>query len=205
MAEDAQAAKSGTNEDTSRTDTEKASLESLNLTMDKRYDLVLAVVVLLIGVFLLIESLDIRPGMVRDPITSRGLGVYSGILIIIFASVQVVVRLVTWSALPGNFVPSEAEGASDEPQYPASAARSLSIALTGMLWVWLLKPLGCVIATPVFLFIVIWIMGVRSRAKLIAFPIVFGLAMWTMFSQILKIIMPMGPLEPLARSLGLMP
>ena len=50
-----------------------------------------------------------------------------------------------------------------------------------------------------------WLMGVRSRAKLIGFPLGYTLVVWAVFSQILDVILPLGPLTALARSWGLTP
>jgi len=203
MVEDVQAAKRGTNEDTSREDEEKASPGKLSITMDKRFDLAVAVGVALVGVFILIGARNIRTGSIPDPITSRGLANITGLLLIIFGVILSVLRLRIWSAMPGHFVPEE--GQTDEEGYPASAIRYSGIALASLLWVWLVKPLGFLIVTPLVLLAMIRLMNVRSRMKLIAFPILFTVLTWVMFSQVLGIIMPLGPLTAFARSLGLVP
>ena len=203
MVEDTQTAKRGTNEDTSREDEEKASLETLSITMDKRFDLMVAVGIVLVGAFILVEARDIRAGSIPDPITSRGLPNITGILLIVFGIILTVLRLRSWSELPGHFVPEE--GQTDEEGHPASALRYFGIALASLLWVLLIRPLGFLFVTPLVLWVVIMLMNVRSRIKLIAFPILFTLLTWLMFSQVLSIIMPLGPLTPFARSLGLVP
>ena len=114
-----------------------------------------------------------------------------------------VVRLMTWSKLPGNLVPSE--GYEDEEGHPTSAARAFGIILATFIWVWLLKILGYLILTPFFLAFVIYLLGVRDRLKLIGFPLIFTAAAWTLFSQILKIMLPLGPLGPFFSSIGLAP
>jgi len=56
----------------------------------------------------------------------------------------------------------------------------------------LLRSLGYLIATPLFLFIAIWAMGTRTLGKLIIFPIVYTIVTWFIFSQPLKFNLPLG-------------
>lgn len=191
-------------QDTHQDNEAKAPLEKLSITMDKRIDLAVAVAIALFGMFVLVEARNIRPGTIPDPVTSRGLADIGGILLIIFGILLAALRLQTWSAMPGNLVPDEG-GQADEEGYPASALRYMGVALASLLWVWLIKPLGFLIATPLFLLALSLFMNVRSRTKLIAFPILFTLLTWVAFSQVLSVIMPLGPLTSFARSLGLTP
>ena len=48
-------------------------------------------------------------------------------------------------------------------------------------------------------------MGERSLFKIIVYPILYSVVTWFVFSQLLHIVIPLGPLNNLARSLGLMP
>jgi len=56
-----------------------------------------------------------------------------------------------------------------------------------------------------FLLVFLLDMGVRSWKMLVAFPVIFTLLTWYVFSQPLKVILPLGPLTTFARSLGLTP
>jgi hypothetical protein len=203
MAEDAQAAKRGTNEEGGRSEKEEASPEKLSITMDKRVDLAVIVAIVLLGAFFLIEAGGIREGTLPDPITSRGLPKIVGIFFIIVGSILTVLRLLTWSALPGNFVP--AEGSTDEEGHPASALRAFGIAMAALLWVWLVSALGYLFVTPLFMVALSLVMGVRSRVKIIGFSAIYTLGTWVIFSLILKITLPLGPLAAYFRSLGLTP
>ena len=203
MTEDAKVAKGSTNENTSGKEDERAFLETLSITMDKRIDLALDVAIVLLGGFILVASRDVRLGLTPDPITSRGMPEIVGAFLVIAGIVLGAMRLRTWSALPGHLVLEEGKG--DEEGHPASWVRAFGIILAAWLSVWLLKPLGFLIVTPLFLFAFLLIMGVRSWGKRIAFPTIYTLATWYIFSQLLKIILPLGPFAPLARSLGLMP
>jgi hypothetical protein len=48
-------------------------------------------------------------------------------------------------------------------------------------------------------------MGERAWWKIIVYPAAYTLVTWYVFSQPLQIILPLGPLTGLARSLGLTP
>ena len=195
MAEDVNAVKGDTNED--------KPLIKVKLIMDKRIDLAIAIAGILIGVFILVETRNISAGSVVDPITSRGLPVAGGILFIILGAVLTLIRLLTWSRFPGNFIPME--GKEDDEGHPASWIRAWVVIVAAWLSTWLLKPLGFLLATPPFLLLFLLVMGVRSWGRLIGYPIIYTLVTWYIFSQPLRVILPLGPLTPLARSLGLTP
>lgn len=201
MTENEKNVKSDTGDDTSRRDEQKASFEAVSMTMDKRGDLAIAVGTALLGLFILIAARDISEGSIPGPVTSRGLPNILGAFLLIGGVVLAVRQILVWRALPGHLVPEE--GQEDEPGHPASWIRAFGIMVASMLSVWLLQPLGYLIVTPLFLFVTSLFMGVRSRAKLVAFPIVFTVPVWAIFDPILGINLPLGVLEPVARSLGI--
>jgi hypothetical protein len=203
MAEDVKTANSGTNESTTPDEKEKAPWEKLAITMDKRADLAVSLVTVSVGAFLLIASRDIRPGSVTDPVTSRGIPEILGLFLVIGGMVRVITRLLSWSQLPGHLVPEE--GQEDEQGYPASWARAIGVIFVSLLWGWLLKPLGFLFITPVYLSVTLWIMGVRSWVKIAAFTIIYTVTAWVIFGPLLGSRIPLGPLTALARSLGLIP
>jgi protein-S-isoprenylcysteine O-methyltransferase Ste14 len=203
MTDDTKTEKDGNNKDANREDKGKPSLQKLSITMDKRVELAVAAAVVLFGVLLIVDARGIEEGLLPDPIGSRGMPEITGIFLIIVGIILGVMRLATWSVLPGHLVPSE--GHEDEEGHPASWVRAFSIILAAWLSVWLQRSLSYLIATPLFLFVALWFLGVRSWGKLIAFPIIFTLAVWCIFSQVLGFVIPLGFLTPFARSLGLTP
>jgi putative tricarboxylic transport membrane protein len=98
-----------------------------------------------------------------------------------------------------------AEGKDDDEGYPASWIRAWAVIVAAWLSTWLLQPLGFLVSTTLFLLVFLLVMGVRSWKMLIGFPTIYTLVTWYIFSQLLKIILPLGPLTRLARSLGLTP
>ena len=198
MNEDVRFARNGANESAGLEQEENDSQQDLEITMDKRCDLALAVGTGLLGVFILVASRNIRAGLLHDPITSRGLPIMTGILLIIGGIALTVRELLTWSVLPGHLVPEE--GQTDEKGYPASWVRAFGIILASFLWQWLLKPLGFLIDTPFYLLASSWIMGVKSWVRIISFSILFTVLVWAIFHPLLYIRLPLGPLEDWAGS-----
>jgi hypothetical protein len=201
MTEETKTAIDSTNENVYREEESKTFLEELEITMDKRIDSAVAAAIVLLGLFLLIATRYIREGSMPDPLTARGLPYVTGLFLVIGGIIQVVRQVLTWSEIPGNMVPEE--GQADEKGYPASWVPCFSIIALSFMWEWLLKPLGFLIVTPLYIFISSLIMGEREWLKIIAFSIIFSLANWIIFGPLLGIRFPLGPLNHLALSLGL--
>lgn len=177
--------------------------EPIRIAMDKRVDLLLALGLAGLGIFICYVASGFRVGVFPDPITPRGLPYITGGFMILAGIVLVIRRILTWSALPGVLVVSE--GTDDEPDHPASAWRAAGIMALTFLWVWQLRSVGYLLLSPIVLFGMLWLMNVRSKLALILFPLGFSLIVWIIFSVLLKIIIPLGPLMPLARRWGLVP
>jgi hypothetical protein len=203
MQKDANGARSITTEETKQENEKESFKIPFRLTLDKRIDLAIMGVIVLYGVFLIIEARKVRTGMIPDPIGSNGMGYLTGIFLIIGAIAAGIIRLMAWSVLPGNLVPGE--GHEDEEGHPSSWVRVFSIVLVTWVSVWLLKSLGYLIATPLFMIIAVWLMGTRTMGKLIVFPVLYTLISWYIFSQPLQFVLPLGFLTPFFRSLGLAP
>jgi len=201
MKESVNAAESGAKEDTRLDNKDSSSKIPIRLTMDKRIDLALAVVIVLVGVFIVVESRGIPEGYVKSAISSREMPLIAGVFLIICGIVLAAVRLINWSMLPGNLVPGE--GHEDEEGHPSTWVRPFIIVLAAGLSVWLLDWAGYLIATPLLMFASFWFMGTRSWWKLIGFAVIYTILTWYVFSQILQFGIPLGFLEPFFRSLGL--
>lgn len=180
-----------------------AAVESLAIKMDKRVDLALSVSVALLGGYICIAASGFRTGSFPDPMTPRGLPYITGAFMILAGLFGAARRLIAWRNLPGNKAVSE--GKEDDPAHASSALRPYGMMALALAWCVLLRPLGYLIVTPPMLFGMVWLMGVRSPGKLVGFPVLYTLIVWAVFSQVLSIIMPLGPLTALARSWGLTP
>jgi hypothetical protein len=178
-------------------------VDPIRIEMDKRVDLALHAVMIGFGLVAVYIATGFRLGGYPDPVTARGLPYFTGTYLVVAGLILAARRILTWSEIPG--IHTVSEGTDDEPGRPASWVRSFSIIGIAALWAYSLKYLGFIVATPFALFAMIWLMEVRSRAKLILFPLLFTILSWAVFSQILGVILPMGFLSHFARSLGLMP
>ena len=171
------------------------------MTMDKRADLAISVFIASLGVFVLITSRNIRAGTISDPITARGLPTAMGAFLIIGGFALAMRQLLHWSELPGHLVLEE--GQEDEKGYPASAVRAISIIFLSMLWGWFLNPMGFLFVTPLYMVVCSWVMKMQSWVKMTAFSVIYTISAWLIFGPLMGIRLPLGPLESLARSLGL--
>jgi hypothetical protein len=174
----------------------------LPITMDKRVDLALALGCVLLGAAAAWIATGFRIGNYPDPLTSRGLPYSLGGFLVAGGGVLAARRLNGWRQLPGNLVVSE--GTEDETGHPADSRRSFAVMACGFLWAVLLMPAGYLIATPVALSGMMLAMDVRSWRRVILFPAGFTAVTWVIFAQMLNVLLPLGPLAPLARRLGLM-
>lgn len=195
MAEDVQAGQGTGNGD------EKTSLEKMSISMDKRADLAMSVFTVLLGVFVLIVARGIRAGSTPDPITSRGLPTIMGVLLIVGGVILAIRQLLHWEELPGHLVPEE--GQEDEAGYPSSAVRALGIILLSIVWAWFLEPVGFLFITPLYLVVCEWVMGEKSWMKNVVYSVIYTIASWTIFGLLMGMRLPLGPLDPLARELGI--
>jgi putative tricarboxylic transport membrane protein len=177
--------------------------EPIRIAMDKRVDLLLALGLAGLGIFICYVASGFRVGVFPDPVTARGLPYICGGFMIVAGFALAVRRLLTWSKLPGVSVVSE--GTDDEPGHPASAWRTAGVVALTFLWIWLLRSVGYLILSPLVLFGMLWLMDVRSKLVLMLFPLGFTLVVWLIFSVMLNIVIPLGPLMPLARRWGVVP
>ena len=201
MTADTTAAQGGTNENKSQGEEKKKF--AFSITMDKRVDLALSIVLGLFGIFLCVMASTFYMGRVDDMFTAKGAPYVTGVFLLICSIILVVLQVRSWSEIPGRFVVSEA-AKEDEEGHPASWKRAFGVviaaSITSILW----HPVGYVIMVPLFMIAALLIMGETRWRKILIFALIFGFGSWYLFSQILAFIIPLGILEPLARSLGLL-
>ena len=175
--------------------------EPIRIEMDKRVELVVLVAMIAFGAGVIYIASGFRLGSYPDPITTRGLAYFTGGYLIVAGLYLATRRLLTWSAIPGNYTLSE--GNTDEKGHPASALRAFAIMGLSILWALTVMPIGFLIVTPLTLMAVVWLMNVRTPGKLIAFPLIFTLVTWLVFAEGLGIRLSYGIMTGLARSWGL--
>jgi hypothetical protein len=180
-----------------------AAEEPIDIKMDKRVDLLLALIVVAVGAYVCFTASHFRTGSFPDPLTSRGFPYITGGFMILAGLFSAARRVLTWSSFPGNLVVSE--GKEDDPRHISSSSRPYLMMALAAAWCFLVRPAGYLVVTPLMMAGMAWLMGVRSRGKLIGFPLAYTLIVWVVFSQILHIVLPLGPLTSLFRAWGLTP
>lgn len=168
--------------------------------MDRRIDAAVAFCVVLLGVFVLVAAQDVRPASIADPIGSKGAPRFVGIILLVGGAALVLRRLLQWRS-ESNLVP--AEGTEDDPGVPAgSASRAFSIWLAAVVYVQALPEVGYVLATPLFLAVVLWLFAIRSW-MLVAVPLGFTIPVFLIFTLFLNVRLPTGVLDEVLRQWGL--
>jgi hypothetical protein len=161
--------------------------------MDKRVDLLVALGFMAFGVWLLHSSTTIPQGSVDDEIGSGGFGRVLALIIIVLSGYVVVRSLLAWRRRPGNLVPHQ--GSADDPVAPASSMRAFAMFAALALYVWGVSHLGYLIITPVFVFIALWLMRVRSVTGLIATPLLYTAGSYALFEGVFGVLLPLGLLD----------
>ena len=169
--------------------------------MDRRGDLAFAVVVVLYGAALVIATALQEPGPQFDPIGKQGLPYAFGAIFMIAGGFLVLRRVRTWRSETSNIV--YREGAEDEEGYPASLSGPILIAGLLTAYAISLPFAGYLIATPPFMAAALWILDRRQRALLIGLPVAFTLVVFLVFSQLLSVPLPVGPLTELLVNLNI--
>ena len=161
--------------------------------MDKRVDLTVATGFLAFGIWLLVASFRIPQGSVPDSIGSGGVARILAVVIILAAGYLVARRLVGWRRTAGATVP--AEGSSDNPDHPASTRRGLGIFGLLVAYAFGVRYLGYPIATPIFVGVALYVMGVVSWVRLVALSVLYTVVSYGLFVGFFGVLLPLGVLS----------
>ena len=167
--------------------------------MDRRVDLTIALLMVGFGVWMYVMAGGIRQGTVVDPVGTAGM---IRLLAIILAGGGVILSIQRLRGLTRNGASTvAAEGKADDPGYPASSMRALGMGGLSLLYTLLLPALGYLLLTPPFIGAGIWIMGVRSLGKIVAFALIFTVIVHLVFVALFGVLLPLGPLDTYNRIL----
>lgn len=171
--------------------------------MDRRVDLALAALFVALGSAILMLTTRIRTTVVIDPIGPRGFGYFLGGALVVGGTAVALSRLRRWNdGARGDLVPSD--GATDEDGTPSSALRPLLVVASAGAYILLLGRLGFLLATPLFLGSLLWLMRTRSVRGRIVLPVVFTVVVFAVFALGLNVNLPAGPLRPLFLRYGIL-
>lgn len=168
--------------------------------MDRRIDTAVAAAFMMFGIFVILQATTIKTGLVRDPVGPRAAFYFAGGMMAVGGFWLVLRNLLAFRREAGKQM--QAEGSQDEPSYPASFKRAAFIMISCILYGAVFVPLGYLLATPLFLLATLFIL--EQRAWLTNVMVAFGFTViaYFVFSEVLGVRMPYGPLTGPLRELG---
>jgi putative tricarboxylic transport membrane protein len=168
--------------------------------MDRRTDLAIAAVVVALGVFVIAVASQISLGLYKDPVGPRAFFYGCGVVFILGGLAIVAQRLYGWRREAAPLI--AAEGGDDEPGYPVMAWRVWALVLASLVYAALFRPLGYLIATPLYLVAILCLLEVRRPLSVGLTAITFTAFCYIVFAQVLDVRIPVGPLTGFFRSMG---
>ncbi len=142
--------------------------------------------------------------VLQDVVGARGFAYVVGALVAVGGAVLAVMQLRS-IASGANLAPDalSAELGGDDPRYPASTLRAFAVFVAMAAYIWMLRPVGYIPATVVFMAVGTWIMGGRGLVRLFLYPLVYAIATYLLFDTVLGVRIPDGVLRPFVRAIGL--
>ncbi len=158
--------------------------------MDRRIDLGIAFVTVVLGLVLLYLARQIPVGLIKDPIGPRGMPTFVSIFFIVAGSTLVAKRLLRWRRQTSHAVQSD--GTEDESDSPASAGRAFATMGAALGYIMLLPILGFLLTTPLVLAVLLVLLGRRSPLVLLLVPVGYTVFVYVVFTRFLLIRFPEG-------------
>lgn len=171
--------------------------------MDKRLDVLLAAVVLVIGLAVValarfsFHELEVA----HDPIGPRGFAYIVGLYLTLGALAILASRV---RALRGaDDVSGPPEETGDDPNHPASARRAVTVMLLATVYLVALGVVGYLVATLPFVYVALRVMRARIRHPLV-YAVSYTVVTFLLFGVALGVRLPTGPPEQALRATGLL-
>lgn len=174
--------------------------EDVEVTVDRRADLAIAVAVTALGVAVVYLSRDIRRGAIPDPIGSGGFAQVLGAFVALMGVVLIARRVSSWRTAVNGQVSAEG-GSGDEPGLPVAGTRPFVMLVIGCGWALGLNQVGFIVATWVASGLAMVAMRTRSVRKLVVIPVTFSLFCWLLFTRVSGLRFPAGPIDQLLAEL----
>ena len=169
--------------------------------MDRRVDFGISLAVIALGVFILVASSMARlPSVVFDAIGPFGFARVVAIVFILAGGVLLVRQVLAYrTGLPPEAV---AQGNEDEPGYPASARRVTAMMAATFAYPILMEPLGYILTSFAYVVAGLFIYSERNMRWGLPLALIYAFATFWVFSIILRVPLPGGPVEQLLLQLG---
>jgi putative tricarboxylic transport membrane protein len=175
---------------------------SEELLMDRRVDLAIAAAVAAFGVFVLVVARDIRPfGPVADPMGPAAFPQIVGVTLVLGGAALVCMRLLKWGRESSNLVPNDGE--EDEADVPASAPRAFALMGASLAYAITMPTIGYVIGTVVYVTVALRLLKLQSWIVIGVIALIYMASTYLVFTQVVSVRLPVGPLLDFLRSLGL--
>ncbi len=169
--------------------------------MDRRVDFGISVAVIAVGIFILVAAANARLPTVRfDLIGPFG---FARVVAVVFigAGVLLLVRQVraVRAGLPPEAV---AHGNEDEAGYPASSRRAGAMMIATIAYPVLMEPLGYILTSIAYVIAGLFIYSERNMRWGIPLALVYAFGTFWIFSILLRVPLPGGPVEQVLLQLG---
>lgn len=170
--------------------------------MDRRVDFALSIAVVALGLFIGVSSIVAKqPTVVFDPIGPYGFARVIAVAFIVFGVILIVRQVRAAKAgLPPEAI---ARGSEDEEGHPASARRVTLIMVATFAYPILMGPLGYVITTAGYIVGGLVVLNERSWKWTVPLAVIYSLATFLVFATLLRVPLPLGPLNELFVALHL--
>ncbi len=169
--------------------------------MDRRVDFAISLAVIALGIFILVASSMARlPSVVFDAVGPFGFARVVATVFIVAGSVLLVRQILAFRAgLPPEAV---AQGNEDEAGYPASARRAGAMMVATIAYPVLMEPLGNILTSFAYVVAGLLIYSERNMRWGIPLALIYAFGTFWIFSIVLRVPLPGGPVEQLLLELG---
>jgi len=163
--------------------------------MDSRKDLIFALAIVALGVAVIGIAYSWPEPLIRDAVGPRAFPYGLGFLFVVGGAFLAVQRLGKLNPA-GNYQVAS-EGNEDEPDYPASGLRAMTLIGLCALYTLVLNPIGFLVATPPFVVLALMLMGERKPVLSTVTAVIFTVVTYVLIDTILGGRLPDGLLTGL--------
>ena len=142
----------------------------------------------MIALYFCIPSQIVENMIAQSAISPRFFPTFSVVAVIIACALILIFDAVERIRSKGK--PVAAAAASDEPKEELSYLRVVLVAALLLVWYFLMPVIGFIISTVIVMCVMSFLLGCRNRIVLIVFPVVFTLALYYSFVELLHVSLP---------------
>jgi hypothetical protein len=158
--------------------------------VDSRKDLAFALFVIALGITVVSLAYSWPEPLIRDAVGPRAFPYGLGTLFILGGAFIAVQRVRNMNSAGGFQVPGE--GNEDEPGYPASGVRAMTMIGLCALYTFLLNPVGFLVVTPPFTALALMLMGERKPVLVTVTSLSFTIVTYVLIDRVLAGRLPDG-------------